>query len=66
MTKKVRFLKDNIDIDLDIVVMECNVEEDVNITDDGIMFYRHNPIYGIKQSYFIPYSEESIYFEFID
>ena len=66
MTRKVRFLKDEVDIDLDVVVTEYNKEERVDTVNDGIMFFRYNKVRDIEQAYIIPYSEEGIYFEFID
>lgn len=66
MTRKVKFLTDNVDLDLDVVVSAIGQIDVVEIVNDGIMFPRHVEQNNEDMQYLIPYSEEGILFEFID
>lgn len=66
MQRKVKFLKDNVDLDLDVVVTEENAIEMVEVIDEGIMFMRWVERNQEEMGYVIPFSEEGIYFNFID
>lgn len=66
MTRKVKFLTDNVDLDLDVVVSAIGQIDMVEIVNDGIMFSRHVEQNNKDMQYLIPYSEEGILFEFID
>lgn len=66
MTRKVKFLTDNVDLDLDVAVSAIGQIDMVEIVNDGIMFSRHIKQNNEDMQYLIPYSEEGILFEFID
>lgn len=66
MQRKVKFLKDNVDLDLDVAVTEENAIEMVEVIDEGIMFMRWVERNKEEMGYVIPFSEERIHFNFID
>lgn len=64
--RKVRFLSNHFDTDLDVVVCEARQEEVVEVINDGIMFYRLVPREGVEIYYQFPALEEGISYTFID
>lgn len=64
--RKVRFLVDHVDLDLDVAVCAKGQEEVVEVIDDGIMFYRFVEREGVEIYYQFPASEEDISYKFID
>jgi hypothetical protein len=66
MKRKVRFLVDHVDLDLDVAVCENGQEEEVEVIDDGIMFQRWVEREKVEIWYQFPALEEGISYEFID
>lgn len=64
--RKVRFLVDHVDLELDVAVCAKGQEEIVDVIDDGIMFYRFVEREGAEIYYQFPASEEDISYTFID
>ena len=65
-TRKVRYLKDEVDLDLDVVVCEDGQEEEIEVINDGIMFKRWVERNKEDMWYQLPESEEDIIYTFID
>lgn len=65
-TRKVRYLKDEVDLDLDVVVCTEGQEEEVEVINDGIMFKRWVERNKEDIWYQLPKSEEDIMYTFID
>lgn len=65
-TKKVRFLKDEFDLEIDVVICIDGQEEYVLITNSGIAFERWCEQREEYIWYYLPESEEDIMYTFID
>lgn len=66
VTRKVRFLKDEFDLEVDVAVCIDGQEEDVLIFDNGITFQRWCEQREEYIQYYLPGSEEDIMYTFID
>ena len=66
VTRKVRFLKDEFDLEVDVAICIDGQEEYVLIIDSGIAFERWCEQRKEYIWYYLPESEEDIMYTFID